>query len=245
MTRNRDLPNTQYRSKNLVNFTIRNRPDVTSYQVGGASRLEDAYGAGFGVGGGGTINMFTVGSGQTFLSQAIRAKRLGMLDEVSRGLSRAIYDPDEFFAPTPPAGASGLSDDDNVAYLRVTPFLRSTGAFGPQGPIYLLPSYDFFTSPAPTYTVSSTAPRFVSIPTFANSPAIMNLVFPSFVQTLNLTNTHGVAILCVAFAPGQPPLQLAPGTSINLTSVGVPEVLLFSTNGNATFTGVFTLFNFL
>ena len=246
MTRNRDLPSVQYRSPNFMSLSIRNRPEVTSYQVRGASRLEDAYGAGFGVGGGGTLPMFTVGSGQTFRSSAIQARGLGLLDETYRGLSKAIYDPDEFFVPTPPAGASGLSDDNNIVYLRLTPTLRSTGAAGPEGPIYLAPSFDFFTTPAPTYTVSSVAPNLVfpAPPPFVDSPAALHLVFPAFIQTLNLTNTSAFT-LNVAFAPGQSPLQVAAGSSLNLTSVGVPEILLFSTGGNATWTGVFTFFNFL
>ena len=242
--RPRDIPSVQYRGQNLVNLLFRNRPDVISYQLGAASRLEDAYGAGFGVGGGGTISLLNIRAGGTFFSPTVRAKGLTSLDEVTRGRTRVVYDPDEFFVPTPPPGASGVSGEGSVNYLRLTPTLRSTGLPSDQGPIYLLPPYDFFDSPVPTFTVSSVAPNLPSVPAFT-PPVAMNLMFPSVAQTVVIKNKDAAASLYVSFGVGQQPMEIPFGQELSLTGVSASEVFLFSVGANVSWSGSFSCYNFL
>lgn len=244
-----DIPSVQYRGENLVNILIRNRPDVASYELRAASRLADAYGAGFGVGGGGTLPLMSVRAGRTFFSGAIRSRGLTSLDETTRGRTRIVYDPDEFSVPTPTFGAgSGVSDDRNVNYLRLTPTLKSTGAPSTEGPIYLLPPYDFFSAPVPTYTVTSVAPQFTISPNdivTMNSLAAMHLVFPSVAQTVYLKNNHTAESLYITFSLGQPPLTLPFGQELTLTGVSVSEIILYSDRANVPWAGSFSFFNFL
>lgn len=243
--RQRDVPSVQYRGQNLVNMLFRNRPDVRSYELGAASRLEDAYGAGFSVGGGGTIPLLNVRAGGTFFSNTVRAKGLTALDEVTRGRTRIVYDPDEFFVPTPAFGAgSGVSGEGDVNYLRLTPTLKSTGLPSDQGPIYLLPPYDFFDAPVPTFTVSSIAPDLPSAPAFT-PPVAMNLMFPSVAQTVVIKNRDAAASLFVSFGVGQPPMEIPFGEELNLTGVSVSEIFLFSVGTNVPWSGSFSFFNFL
>lgn len=243
MTRQRDIPSIQYRSQGQINLTLPKAPGIDFYEVRGAARLNDAYGAVAGVPGFGANPMFRIPCGGDFRSKAIQMKRLPAVEESQRGLSRAVYDPDDFATPIV-AGATYLPSDEVTAYLRVAAFDRATNAFLPEGPILIVPPYDFFSTKEPIFTLTGVAPN-LGIGAFPPNlpdtlpPSVMNFLLPSYSMTLSIVNLDPVAggkPIFVGFHPGMPPTVVMPGDEIGLTGAGSPEFFIASPNGNPWFT---------
>lgn len=239
MTRQRDIPSLQYRSPNLVNFTLPIVAGSQKFQVRGASRLNDAYGNVAGVGGFGTVVMFEVESGSTFLSPSIRARRVSTMD-TNRGQSRVIYDPEDYTTPTTMV-ASYLPTDDNVAFLRIARYNNSGAAYLPEGPILVVPPYDFQTTKGPVITLTGKAPN-LGIGAFPpNIPdtmlgRTMNFLLPAYLSTVSISNLSDTHYLFFSFHPGMSPTVLAPNQDMTLTGGGSPEMFVASPTGNPWFT---------
>jgi hypothetical protein len=240
MTRQRDIPSIQYRSSNQVNLTLPVANNVDRYEIRGASRVNDAYGAVSGVPGFGAVPMFQVRNGETFRSPSIRSRKLPAVEETNRRLTRAVYDPDDFATPVNPA-ASYLPPDENVSFIRVAAFDPTAGAFLPEGPIVVVPTPDFFSTKEPVLTFTAVAPN-LNIGAFPPNlpdvlpPSVMNLLFPAYSVTVNIRNLDTLLPLFVSFHPGQPPVVVPPNEHLSLTGSGVPEFFFACPNGNPWFT---------
>lgn len=241
MTRQRDITSNPYRSPNQINLTLPNRDSVLSYEIRGASRLNDAYGAVMGTTGFGTLPMMTVQNGGEFRSRGILSRRLPAVEESRRGLTRVVYDPDDYATPVTSVAAY-LPSDDQTVFLRVRPTFK-TGALGSEGPIFIVPPADFFSTKEPVFTVTAQAPNlaigaFPSIPDFLN-PGVLNFLLPAYATTVSIRNLDPVLggfPIFVSFHPGMPPTVLMPGDDISLTGAGVPEFFVASSGGNPWFT---------
>lgn len=139
MTRQREIPSIQYRSPNQINMVFPILPGVPKIRVYGAARLNDAYGNVAGVGGGGVLPMFEVQSGATFISPSLKARKLPAVEETNRGLTRMVFDPDDFATPAQPAGTTYLPTDDQSLFIRIALWNPTTGGWNPPGPIMIIP----------------------------------------------------------------------------------------------------------
>jgi hypothetical protein len=240
MTRQREILSNPYRSANQINMTLPKFDGVDFVEVRGAARLNDAYGAVAGVGGFGTLPMFQVPNGGEFRSKSIQMRRLPAVDEVSRGLSRAVIDPDDFSTPVTTV-ASYLPSDDQTLFLRAAAWDRASASFLPQGPICIIPPYDFFSTKGPVFTVTGKAPN-LGIGAFPPNlpdvllPQVMHFLLPAYTVTISIVNLDIAIPLFVSFHPGMPPTVVMPGRDISLTGSGAPEFFLAAPNGNPWFT---------
>ena len=241
MTRQREVPSLQYRHPNQVNLTLPIREGISRIRVKGAARLNDAYGASGGVGGAGTLTMFEVQSGTSFISPGLRARKIVPTEESNRRLTRMIIDPDDY--ATPQAPGAYLPTDDCLSFLRVQLYNDATATWLPEGPILVVPSFDFFTTKGPTFTVSGIAPN-LGVGAFPPNlpdtlgPGALNFKLPAFNNSISILNldTAGGETLLVSFHPGMSPMVVPAATTVSLSGVGVPELFLASPNGNPWFT---------
>jgi hypothetical protein len=249
MTRQREIPSIQYRHENLVNMTFPVYPDYARLRVRGAARLADAYGAGAGVNGAGTLSMFEVEVGTTYSSPSILSRRISPIEEVNRGLTRMIWDPDDFSTPEQTGGY--LPSDDKTWFLRLERFSRAANAYLPEGPIFILFPYDFFTTKEPVFTLTSIAPNLdigafpTHIPDFLG-PGALNFQWAAYATTMSLVNLDDPTTgkpLFFSCHPGMPPSVVMPGKEVSLTGSGIPELFIASPNGNPWFTVRLALVN--
>jgi len=106
------------RATHLVHVFLHNSPDVVGYQFWGHRTVDDAYGnpLNSGVGGAGPVAMFQVPRGQSYRSDTLRRKGLGLVEENRRGTTHALYDVDDFLAPA--VGGSPIPHDGGWMFLR-------------------------------------------------------------------------------------------------------------------------------
>jgi len=106
------------RSRNLVHVYLRDDPQVVGYQFWGHRTVNDAYGdpLNSGVGGAGPMAMFQVARGGSYRSPTLRRKKLGLVEEIRRGTTHALFDVDDF--ATPGAGGSPIPEDGSWVFLR-------------------------------------------------------------------------------------------------------------------------------
>ncbi len=240
MTRQREIPSVLYRQPNYINMVFPVLPGVPKIRVSGASRINDAYGNVAGVGGGGVLPMFEVLSGATFKSPSVMAKN-HPFEDTNRGLTRMIFDPDDYATPAQPPGTSYLPTDDQTLYLRIETWNPVTSAWNPPGPIIIIPPYDFFTTKEPVFTVTGLAPNMAlgawpaGLPDFM-PPTVMNFLVPAYSQTISGTNLDAGKVLFMSFHPGMPPTVLLPKEVLSLTGSGVPEFFVGCPDGNIWFT---------
>jgi len=107
------------RSTHLVHAFLHNDPMVPAYQVWGHRTINDAYGdpLNSGVGGAGPLAMFQVNRGDSYRSETLRRKRLGLVEENRRGTTHYLFDVDDFIAPA--VGGSPIPDDGGWMFLRM------------------------------------------------------------------------------------------------------------------------------
>lgn len=240
MTRQRDFPSIQYRSTNMVNMTFPIVPGSSKFRVNGAARINDAYGNVAGVGGFGTISMFEVMSGATFRSPSVLSRKLPAVDESNTNLSRVVYDPDDYSTPNS-AVASYLPSDDNVAFLRIQRYNDAGAAYLSEGPIMVLPPYDFFTTRGPVITLTGKAPN-LAIGAFPSNipdimpPEVMNFLLPGYLSTISIVNLSSTLPLFFSLHPGMAPSVLLPNQEMSLNGGGSPELFVACPNGNPWFT---------
>ncbi len=242
MTRQREIPSILYRQPNYINMTFPILPGVPKIRVSGAARLNDAYGNVAGVGGGGALTMFEVLSGATFASPSVRSKKVPF-EDTNRGVTRMIFDPDDFATPAQPPGTSYLPTDDQTLFIRIEAWNPALNAWAAAGPITIIPPYDFFTTKEPVFTVTGIAPDMAlgawpaGLPDFM-PPTVMNFMLPAYSQTISIVNLDAVGgnTLFVSFHPGMPPTVVKPDKDFGLTGSGVPEYFVGADNGNPWFT---------
>lgn len=240
MTRQREIPSILYRQSNYINMTYPILPGVPKIRISGAARLDDAYGNVAGVGGGGVIPMFEVLSGATFMSPGAQAKKRPF-EDTNRGVTRMIFDLDDYATPAQAPGTSYLPTDDQVLFLRVETWNPALGVWNPPGPITIIPPYDFFTTKEPVFTVTAKAPNMAlgawpaGLPDFM-PPTTLNFLLPAYSQTISVGNLDAGKVLFTAFHPGMPPTVILPKMDMGLTGSGVPEFFVGCPDGNIWFT---------
>lgn len=239
MTRQRLVPSVQYRSQHQVVMTLPADLCQPKVRITGAARLNDAYGAVAGVGGAGCLPMFEVQAGGSYVSKGCQNARNQLMD-TNRGLTRMVFDPDDFATPVQPVGTGYLPGDGQTLFLRVEQWNATTGAWDPPGPIMMVMPYDFFSTKEPVFTVSGQVPDMglgawpAGIPDYM-PPLSLNFMAPAYSATVSLANLDSTKYLFASFHPGMPPTVIPPHSEFTLTGSGVPEFYLGCPDGNPWF----------
>mgnify|MGYP003965162065 CR=1 FL=1 len=232
-------PGLMERSTHLTHLSLRNDPAIVAYQFWGQTTVNGAYGnpAASGVGGAGAVTMFTVGTDTTFRSPLLQQKGLGLVEENRRGTTHALFDIDDYLAPT-----VALPPDSHWLYLRVQENRRVAGLLTVPGPlpvlggIYCLPPASSFGQSKPTFTMQGIAPSATTSaagapPVFSEDltsaiPRPMYLVFPVPMSEFTLVNLDVAKTLLVSFGPNQLMQAIAPGDEVQLYSGSTKGLVL-------------------
>ena len=187
------------RHNNYADLSIRTRAGVVAYRVGAANTLDIAFA--------GTTAMFTAQAGTSFRSKGIRQAKKGRLLESNRGLTRMVYDPEEYFVV-----GGALPHDNTVSFLRVEE-QNPAGTFLSPGPILVMPPGGFLNNPRPSLTLAGTAPS-VTVPATGLPPDdAMHIVLPRFCDNIRIQNLSTTDPLLVSFNVGQVLISVATESS--------------------------------
>lgn len=188
------VPRIVERYPNFVDLAFHNKPGVRAYRVSGANTLNTAFT--------GTTAMFEVTQDTAYRSPGLRRKRLGFLNESTRGLTRALFDPEEFFT----VGGT-LPHDNQMGFLRVEE-QNLAGVWRPAGPIMLLPPPTMYGISNPGIPLTGTAPNVAATTTGSPHADCMHVVFPKAAHMVTVRNLSGVNALFFGNDPGLPMMEI-------------------------------------
>lgn len=246
MLRTRDVIRQQGRFPSRVELTFPTRSGVTLYRLLGASNINDAHGTSGGVSANNPIEMLRVLPGRTYVSSSLQGSLSPILvDQSGKGLTRIVYNPDDTVTNPYPALGSGLPavpPDTQTAFLRASAFDGSTWT---NGPIVIVPSYDFQTVGNPVIAVTGNAPDAAlglsSPPDYLDvAMGAMNFHLPLYCGSMVFANQDSTDPIWIAFAPGTPPYVVRPNTTVQLTVGGFPEMFVLADGGNPQFSAIFS-----
>jgi hypothetical protein len=240
------VPSILDRSTGYLTLQWRNDPDILGYRVRVADSLDNAYGPFNGVvptAGAGTEAIFDVNRGQTLRTKAIRLKGTGISGDITRGQTRATYNPNEFFDPPTTAV---VPPDNQLIFMRIQ--VRTTanpvfpgGAFPgtanatDQSKILIVQDPRFFEVPRPALTLHGTTPAIAgAVPGLPAPPESLIFGVPAFADAMVITNHDVANPLYFAASPDQPLMQIDPSTSISHAS-GMKDELVFVSTANVAF----------
>ena len=244
------IPNILDRAKQFAQIQFINNEDILGYRIRVANTLDNAYGAFNGVGGVGTTALFDVLRDRTFISKEIRQKGTAISGDITRGQTRATFDPNEYFGLSPE-----VPPDNNLWFLRVqvstvasaavagsVPAGYPGGAFpgttsvSNQSKILIMRDPDFQSVPRPALSLYGTAPSLATaVPGLPAPPGAMVFGVPAFADAIVITNHDAALPLYFAVAEGQPLIQIDSATSISHASGMKDDLVLCSTGGNPNF----------
>lgn len=211
-------------SKNFVDLALPYDPNVVRFRINVARTLNTAY-VGQGkpgpvngvVGIAGNDTILTVEQGQDLITTRLRRKRLGILEESTRGMTRVKYDPDEFVGATFPSAPP----DQDFAYVRLQEFRHTGLTFGPEGPIHIIPGPGFLGSPHPIINIVGTAPKIAGTAAGVKPLAgSMVISLPQFMGSFSITNADGANSLFISFDAGMPMREILSSTDIFTEGTG-------------------------
>ena len=208
-----------------------NDPDITDYRVRVANSLDNAYGPDNGVGGVGTTALFDVGRGRTLITKPIRQKGTGISGDITRGQTRATFDPNEFFGLSPE-----VPPDNNLWFVRTqvrtvaAPVFPVTATNLNQSIILIVQSPGYFSVPRPALSLYATAPDIAAVPGFPAPPEAMVFGVPAFADAIVITNHDAALPLFFAASLEQPLMQIDPLSTISHAS-GMKDELVFAASG--------------
>ena len=211
------VPRIVERFPNFVDLAFRNKAGVRAYRVAGANTLDTAFA--------GATTMFEVTQDTTFRSPDIRSKRLGFLHESTRGLTRAIFNPEEYFT----VGGT-LPHDTQISYLRIQE-QNLAGTWRPAGPIMLLLPPTFYGIPDPGIPLVGTAPDVADTPTGIPAAGCLHVVFPKACHIVTVRNLDGSNPLYFCNDPGVPMMELPADTESMYIEGGVDTQLFIRGSG--------------
>jgi hypothetical protein len=231
-------PSVLNRSTGFMTLQYVNDPDILGYRLRVANSLDNAYGAFNGVPGVGTTALFDVGRGRTLITKPIRLKGTGVSGDITRGQTRATFDPNEFFGLSPE-----VPPDSNLWFMRTQVRTAASPAFPGtadninQSIILIVQGPDYFSVPRPALSLYATAPGVTgATPGLPAPPEALVFGVPAFADAIVITNHDAALPLFFAASLEQPLMQIDPGTSISHAS-GMKDELVFAAapGGNPNF----------
>lgn len=244
------IPNVLDRAKGFATLQFINDQDILGYRVRVANSLDNAYGTANGVTGVGTTALFEVLRDRTFISRQIRQRGTGISGDITRGQTRATFDPNEFFgdsAVVPPDSGlwflrTQVSTVATAAAAGSVPAGYPGGAFPgtasatDQSKILIMRDPAFQSVPRPALSVYGTAPNLATaLPGLPAPPEAMVFGVPAFADAIVITNHDAALPLYFAVSEEQPLIQIDPQTSISHASGMKDDLVLCSVGGNPNF----------
>jgi len=237
------VPSILDRSSGYMTLQFINNPDILGYRIRVADSLNNAYGTFNGVvptTAGGTEAIFDVNRGQTLRTKAIRLKGLGVSGDITRGQTRATYDPNEFFDPPTTAV---VPPDTQLTFMRIQVRTVASPVFPAgvptplnQSKILIVQDPRFFEVPRPALSLYGTAPALAAaVPGLPAPPGALVFGVPAFADAMVITNHDAALPLFFASAIDQPLMQIDAGTSISHASGMKDELVICSLGGNPNF----------
>lgn len=233
------IPNVLERAVGLMRLQYRNDPDILGYRIRVANTLDAAYGPDNGVGGAGTFALFDVDRDTTYISKEFRLSRRGLTGETTRGQTRAIFNPNEFFGLDPVVPADG-----QLWYVRTQVRTTASPAFPGtadnlnQSDILIVRTPTFQSVPRPALTLYGTAPNLAAAAPGLSAPEeALTFHVPSFADAMVLTN-HGGGDLLYSVGYNLPLALLAAGEQVSLASGMKDELTLCSAGSNPNFSAL-------
>ena len=244
------IPNVLDRAKGLAQLQFINDENILAYRIRVANTLDNAYGAFNGVGGIGTTAVLDVGRDRTFISKTLRGRGLGISGDITRGQTRAQFDPNEYFGLSPE-----VPPDSNLWFLRVQVSTVATAAaagsipagfpggvfpgtagVSDQSKILIMRDPNFQSVPRPALSLYGTAPSLATaLPGLPAPQGAMVFGVPAFADAIVITNHDALLPLYFAVAEDQPLIQVDPATSISHASGMKDDLVICSTGGNPNF----------
>lgn len=231
------------RGPNYMDLMIRVDPSVSQYQLLIARTINDAYdwqAVGLnGVVGTNAAFVYPVNiqRAATYRSPFIVQRGLGLLDESVRGQTRIILDLSQWYGPANPS----VPADYELTFVRVREYNVATAAFGPPGPIHIIPPPQFFSSIPAGITLAGTAPNTGIAAGNIPSDNALWISLPRYCATSNLLNRDNSNDLLVSWDYGQTSGAVEPNGALGLTSVSYKNVLLEAVGGTANWTAFFSI----
>lgn len=217
------------RFSGLTEMVIRTDPSVGSYRISGAHTLDACFAA--------SNTLFTVLAGNHYRSDSIRKNRLGLTDGSYRGLTRMVFNLDDYWQ-----AAGTYPHDAQTSFLTVTEIDR-TGTVRAEGPIFVLPAADKLYSPRPTLVVAGTAPNEAALTTGIPPADALHFVLPMFSDNVRIRNLDAGQDLLVSFGPNQTEFTVPVDSVETFFDATVSEVLVHSEGATCGFEIVFALVN--
>jgi len=184
-----------------VELVFPNDPQVSAYQVGAANTLDTAFV--------GTTAMFNVPNPGTYRSRYIRKKQWGLTQYHNRGISRALYDPEDFWALAP----ATMPHDKDIAFLRSSA-VNLAGTVLSEGPVFVLPPPGVLTSSGSVLTLQGTAPNVAATATGIPPAGAMHVCLPVSFDQAFIVN-KGASSIWISFDEGLPEIEIGTWTSRN------------------------------
>lgn len=197
-----------------VELVLKNPEDVSAYQVLTSNTLDGAFTS--------PNATFTVRCDGFYRSTSYR-KVLKTLPYSTKGLTVAIYDPEDFWAPS-----TTMPHDDDTSFVVIREVSKS-GVVRDPGPIFVLPPPTFFGSKRPNLTVSGTAPNVAATSTGVPPEGSMHFVVPRVFDAASFRNSGSVSVF-VAFGPGRVEYEVPANQTIFFPDAACSEVFV---RGNA------------
>lgn len=230
------IPNVLERATEYLRLQYRNDPDILGYRIRVADSLNNAYGADNGVGGAGTFAIIDVNRDRDFISKEMRISRRGLTGETTRGQTRAVFNPNEFFGDDPVVPADGqLWFVRTQVRTQAAPAFPATADNLNQSDILIVRTPGFLTVPRPALTLYGTAPALATaVPGLPAPEEAMIFHVPSFGDALVLTN-HGPGQLFYSVGYNLPLARLDAGQTLSHSSGMKDELVVCSDSGNPEF----------
>ena len=221
------IGNIRERLPNFIDMSITKEVGVTQYRVSAANTLNHAYGNTNGVGGTGTVNMFTAQSGIEYRSPTVRKKKLHIASGSGRDrkVTRMLFDLADFFDPV---AAPKIPADNQTMFMRVQKYSEALDDWEAQGPINIVLPKHFLQGVRPVLTLHGNAPAIASTAGEFPSEDAMHFHLPMFSTSYNIQNHSEDHALHVSFNPGMPTVLIPAGETFAMYDVNVMEVLVSS-----------------
>tara|TARA_X000000950_G_scaffold288778_1_gene407330 strand:- start:7283 stop:8023 length:741 start_codon:yes stop_codon:yes gene_type:complete len=219
------IGNIRERHPNLIDMTVTKEAGILQYRVGASNSLNGAYGADNGVSGTGTTDYFEVASGAEYRSTTIKQNKPHVAHGAGRdrGLTRMIFDPDDFFDP-----AEEVPSDNQTMFMRVEKYSQALGAYEPKGPINIVLPKHFLQGVRPVLTLYGNAPAIASSAGEFPAEGAMHFHLPMFSSSIYIDNLSNTNELHVSFSPGMPTVVVRPESTYAMYDANVMEVLVSS-----------------
>jgi len=230
------IPNVLERSLEQIRLQYRNNPTILGYRLRVANSLDNAYGPDNGVGGVGTFALIDVPRGAEFVSKDFRQSKRFLTGETTRGQTRLVFNPNEYFGLSPV-----VPPDGQLWFVRTQVRTQASPAFPAvannlnQSDILIIRTPTFQSVPRPALTLYGTAPNLpTAVPGLPAPQEAMTFHVPNFGDAMLLTN-HGPGQLFYAMGYNIPLARLDANQTISHSSGMKDEIVLCAPASNPNF----------